>query len=909
MTMLKPTLFTLTLAAGASWVAAAEAPPKNDAFSWPAVTRECRPWTRWWWLGSAVDAANLTRELTQFRDAGLGGVEICPIYGAKGYEDRFLPFLSPQWMAMLSHTTAEAKRLNLGVDLTTGTGWPFGGPSVTAPDASSSLVLKKYALTGGARLEEALPLGRPQCILAISGTGERRDVTEKAQADGTLDWTAPPGEWQLFVAVERGPVQKVKRAAPGGEGDVLDPYSVAALDRYLAVFDHAFADYKGEMPRAHFHDSFEYYGASWTPDFFREFQARRGYDLRAELPALFGEGADDRVARVKGDYRETISDLHLDYIRRWTEWSHLKHGLSRDQAHGSPGNILDLYAASDIPENEIFRSVDEQQLPRLKFSSSAAHLNGRNLASAESFTWLREHFQATLAQAKQAADFLFLSGVNHVFFHGIPYSPADAPWPGWQFYASVNFGPEGGLWQDLPAFNAYLTRCQSILQAGVSGNDILLYYPVHDVWNAGSDLIIQNPVPKPYLDAGMALWNRGYSYDAVSDRFLAQAQGDASRVLIGGNAYRTVLVPKCQRMPAATLEKLIELARGGATVLFEGGIPSDVPGWGDLENRRAAFRKTLATLSFEGPATTTLRRAAVGKGAVIVGDDLDALLHETSAIREPMAEIGLRFVRRSHASAGYNYFIVNRSPKTVDGWVALGTRATSAVLMDPRFEDRVGVVPLRQTASGTSEVALKLLPDESRVLRTFIRDQVKGPAWRDLVTVGQPVTLPGKWRVHFLSGGPVLPADMETAQLGSWTGTTDEEAKRFAGTARYTLEFDRPAGSASDWLLDLGDVRESARVRLNGEPLATLFTPPFQLAVGQALRAGKNVLEIDVTNLAANRVHDLDVRKVAWKYFYDSNVLNVSYRPLDASAWPLRDSGLLGPVTLTRLERRARAER
>jgi hypothetical protein len=369
--------------------------------AWPTATRDTRPWTRWWWLGSAVDEAGLTRQLEQLAAAGFGGVEICPIYGAKGWEDRYVPFLSPRWMELLAHTTREAQRLSLGVDLTTGTGWPFGGPWVGDEDASSSLVLERDARG-------------------------------------------------LHVPSAKRPIQKVKRAAPGGEGNVLDPYSVPALERYLARFDEAFAGFRGLPLRAHFHDSFEYYGASFTPSLFTEFEARRGYDLRAELPALAGEGPEDAVARVRSDYRETLSDLHLEYLRRWTGWTHARGGLARNQAHGGPGDLLDAYAAVDIPETEVFRQPDETQMPRLKLASSAAHVAGRKLASAEAFTWLGEHFQTSLAQAKEAADWLLLSGVNHLVYHGVPHSPAGVPWPGWQFYASVNFGPEGGLWRDLP---------------------------------------------------------------------------------------------------------------------------------------------------------------------------------------------------------------------------------------------------------------------------------------------------------------------------------------------------------------------------------------------------------------------------------------------------------------------------
>ena len=160
---------------------------------------------------------------------------------------------------------------------------------------------------------------------------------------------------------------------------------------------------------------------------------------------------------------------------------------------------------------------DEAQIPRLKLASSAAHVAGRTLASAEAFTWLGEHFQTPLAQAKEAADWLLLSGVNHLVYHGVPYSPAGAAWPGWQFYASVNFGPQGGLWRDLPELNGYLARVQAVLQAGEPDEDVLLYYSPRDAWHAAGELILPNPVPPAFEEAGLLLWKRGFAWDAVSD--------------------------------------------------------------------------------------------------------------------------------------------------------------------------------------------------------------------------------------------------------------------------------------------------------------------------------------------------------------------------------------------------------
>ena len=840
------------LAAGALVLLAAAttagAAPARAETAWPAATQESRPWTRWWWLGSAVDEANLTRQLEQLAAAGFGGVEICPIYGAKGWEDRYVPFLSPRWMDLLAHTIREAQRLSLGVDLTTGTGWPFGGPWVGDGDASSSLVLKR-------------------------------------------------DDRGAYVTSAKRPIQKVKRAAPGGEGNVLDPYSVPALERYLARFDAAFAGFRGSPPRAHFHDSFEYYGASFTPSLWTEFEARRGYDLRAELEALAGDGPEDRVTRVRSDTRETLSDLHLEYVRRWTGWAHARGGLSRNQAHGAPGDLLDLYAAADIPETEVFRRPDEAQIPRLKLASSAAHVAGRNLASAEAFTWLGEHFQTSLAQAKEAADWLLLSGVNHLVYHGVPYSPAGVPWPGWQFYASVNFGPEGGLWRDLPELNSYLARLQAVLQAGDPGEDVLLFYSPRDAWIAGGELFLQNPIPPAFEETGLLLWRRGFAWDAVSERRLAEARVEDGRVRLGAGRYRALVIPRTRLMKTETVQRLAGLAREGATVVLLGGPPADVPGWNALEPRRAAFREALRSIDIEPGTGPAPRRIPVGKGSVLVGDDVDLLLAQVGVGREPMADAGIRYVRRVHPR-GADYFLVNRGSAALDGWVKLATTARSALLLDPRSPDRAGVAALRR---GASEVYLQLEPGESIVLRALANDLATGGPWPYVEAVGAAEPVEGPWHLAFVDGGPVLPAPAELPALASWTMLADREAQRFAGTGRYTVRFDCPSGPADDWLLDLGRVAETARVKLNGRHLGTLWSRPFHLRLGEALRPGTNTLEVEVTSLAANRVRDLDRRGVPWKTFHDANVVNVDYKPLDASAWPPRDSGLLGPVTLRRL--------
>jgi hypothetical protein len=954
-------------AAGGEAAASAAASP--DPLGWAAPTQAMRPWTRWWWMGSAVDKTNLTSQLEMFQKAGIGGVEICPIYGAHGYENRFIDFLSPKWMDMLAHTTSEAKRLGLGVDLTTGTGWPNGGPRVTTEMASGSAVIKQF---DAASFASSIPArGRLQTLRAFGSDGAQVDLTGMVSGN-RLNWTPPAGTWRLYGVWETGPAQQVKRAAPGGAGNVLDPFSTVAMDTYLADFNQHFTVYKGDMPRSFFHDSYEYEKADWTPSFFSEFAARRGYDLRRQLPALVGEGPADTIARVTSDYRETLADQHLAYIQEWTKWAHSHGSLSRDQAHGSPADLVDVYAASDIPETEMmpFGGQGAENYPMNKFASSAAHLAGRTLSSAESFTWLTDHFQAPLSEVKQAADFLFLTGVNHIFLHGIPYSPAEAPWPGWQFYAAVNFGPYGGLWHDLPEFNAYATRCQSVLQRGVSANDVLLYYNVYDEWETPArntaGIIIANPFPATCKATAATLLSRGYAFDYLSDRFLAQARSFSGIVEVGtnspnlgsgtngfftprtwrmgvqkacgGNWPGTILVPSCRLMPVESLAKLVELAQSGAKVLFVKNLPSDVPGLGNLEARRAKFKALLDQVKLQNTADPLVQQAKIGAGAFLVSSDVDALLKQTTVQREPMMDDGLWFVRRA-SDEGYTYFIVNRGDNAVAKWITLGTPAMSAMLLDPRFDNRSGVAAVHQVGDGRAQVFIQMLPGESRILRTFELRTVSGPEWAniepdevvtreppahqeaEIIPFGLAHDVAGTWDVKFVEGGPELPAAFTTTNLASWTTRDDPEAKRFAGTARYTIIFDRPVerivvessgpashqwfeyadvpGQAYDWLLCLGRVCDAARVKVNGKEVGAVWCAPWQIAVGKFLQPGKNVLEIEVNNLGLNRVRDLDIRKVNWKYFYDANMNSkTGGGKFDASRLPLRDSGLLGPVRL-----------
>ena len=297
-------------------------------------------------------------------------------------------------------------------------------------------------------------------------------------------------------------------------------------------------------------------------------------------------GADTNrviVQRVRCDYRETIADLLLEnFTLPWVNWCRARGALTRNEAHGSPGNLLDLYAAADIPETETFGPGFfqipglrlEHNLPQrfgrwdplvYKFASSAANVKGRPLVSSETCTWLGEHFQVALSQVKPEIDRLFTSGINHIFYHGMTYSPARSPWPGWLFYASTDFDPTITIWNDLPELNAYVSRCQSFLQSGLPDNDVLLYFPIYDLWqkeislgefeDENRNLLhyfgVHNSeswlstAPKSFGGAAKYLRARGYSFDYVSDRQLKDIAARREGISAGKIHYRVLLVPEC----------------------------------------------------------------------------------------------------------------------------------------------------------------------------------------------------------------------------------------------------------------------------------------------------------------------------------------------------------------------------
>lgn len=895
----------------------------QSTVDWPKENNETKPGSRWWWMGSAVDEENLTKNLQAYSDAGIGTMEITPIYGVQGNDSNEVDFLSDRWMELYTHTQNESKRLGMNIDMNTGTGWPFGGPDVSIEDAASELLVREYTLASQQQLKESIkPLEEKQQstaklfrLMAFSKSGEHIDLTNKVENE-KLNWTAPDGDWKLIALFEGHTFQQVKRAAPGGKGLVLNHFSKAAVDNYFKKFSNAFEKSKAETPHYFFNDSYEVYNADWTPGLLKTFENIQGYRLEDYLPWFLSEEHNDTTARIVSDYRETLAHMLLNnFTIPWTQWAHSMGSKTRNQAHGSPGNLIDIYAAVDVPECEGFglsdfniKGLRKDSLTRhnfsdfsmLKYASSAAHISGKKFTSSETFTWLTEHFRTSFSQCKPDLDLMFVSGVNHVYFHGTTYSPAQAAWPGWKFYASVDMSPTNPLWRDAKPFFKYISRVQSFLQMGESDNDFLVYLPVYDMWHKEDGRLLTFDIHKmkerapEFIDVVNQISNAGYDMDYISDAFIKTTEfKDGHLTTSGGAAYKALIVPAINKMPIEVLNKLIDLAKQGAQIVFMNNYPNDVPGFGNLDKRRVEFNhlvKELPEVDFHATKVN-----ALSKGKIITGVDYQKTLASTGVVSEEFKTIAnLQYVRRTN-DTGYHYFISALTSEDTDTWITLSNQAKMVVFFNP-LNGEIGKASIKQM-DGRTKVRLQMKSGESLIIQTF-STHIKCEDWPYNTEVGSPFVLNNNWKVYFKESVPAITDTFTIPKLIPWTQLNKDEVKENMGVAVYSTTFTVNKNKAEDWILDLGDVRETARVRLNNVDVQTLWSVPYQLSVGKYLKKGLNSVEIEVTGLPANYIASLDRKGVKWRIFKEINLVDLNYKKTGYANWNTMLAGLNSEVKL-----------
>jgi hypothetical protein len=439
-------------------------------------------------------------------------------------------------------------------------------------------------------------------------------------------------------------------------------------------------------------------------------------------------------------------------------------------------------------------------------------------------------------------------------------------------------------------------------------NDILLYFPVFDRFADYSrgmlehfDGISQAFNDSPFKIAAETMIEKGYAYDYISDLQLTNSFFYEESIQTEGNIYKTIIIPQCNYIPVETFSHILRMANDGAKIVFYGDLPENISGWAYRDEKNDFFNNLKSGINFTPTNNPYVLKASYGNGMLLSGNDLEQLLTFAGLKRETMTDQDLAFVRRETMS-GFVYFIKNQSEMVFDGWIPLFSESSAAAVFNP-VDGRFGLAKFRPGSNERIEVYSKMEPGESLIIQTFYND-IHGDLYEFLNPLASPQEISGKWKVDFIDGGPSLPPGKEIGNLISWTEMKTDELKDFSGTARYTINFKKPSGKADAWKLDFGKVCESATVILNGEDLGSLIGPQFNLILSKKQLMNNNMLEISVSNLMANRIAYMDRNKIPWKKFYNINMAarlrqNSKNGLFDASEWEPRESGLIGPVTLT----------
>lgn len=782
----------------------------------------------------------------------------------------------------------------------------------------------------------SLPVYRQLPPEAIIPKNKIIDLTARLQKDGTLNWKAPAGNWTIVRFGKRNN-GAITRPAPvpglGFESDKFDTVALNAhLDNYVGLLIRKTGKPDGKksggLKRLHM-DSWEMGSQNWTPHFRTEFIKRRGYDPLPFYPVYAGSIVEslEISERFLWDLRQTAQELVLEYhagqVKKYAHRNNL--GLSIEPYDMNPTADLELGNIADVPMAEFWSKGFGFNSSFSCFeATSIAHVNGKPLVPAEAFTAQdNEGWKQYPGSMKNQGDWAFANGINRFTFHTFQNQVlADSLRPG------MTMGPYGVHWDRnqtwwpmVGAYHQYVSRCSYMLQQGNTVADVLYLTP------EGSPHVFRPPLSAIGDDAVLPD-RKGYNFDGCAPGQLYKASVKNGRIVFpGGASYRILVLPAVKTMTPALLQKIGLLVKAGAIVIGSPPVKSPgLSGYPAVDNKVISLAKTIWGANLQ---STTQITHVYGKGKVISGGDLDEQIDNlypkyalTSAILKGMdvkpdfdAGDEIRYTHRTAADWDI-YFVSNRTDRlvktnaifrSVKGLPQLWNAVTGEIRALPEYKVNGGqtMIPMQFNAYESFFVV-------------FAKGSIKpGRAKQNFPAINKKSTLDGGWQVSFDPkwGGP---AGIAFDKLQDWTSRPEEGIKYYSGTAVYRKEFDLPEiinSKLGPVYLDLGEVHDMARIKLNGNDLGIVWTAPWRVKIPAAALQKHNKLEVEVINRWPNRLigdskyPDDGTRDDAWPEWIlkglprnSKRLTFATYNFYDEKS-PLLPSGLLGPVTIQYSER------
>lgn len=754
------------------------------------------------------------------------------------------------------------------------------------------------------------------------------DLTSYLQKDGTLEWNAPKGKWTIVRFGIRNNGAVTRPAPVPGLGFEVDKFDTLALKHHLDMFsEKLFSDldlpYKGKSKgglRMLHMDSWEMGAQNWTHNFRSEFIKRRGYDPFLFYPVYAGYIVDSREIseRFLWDLRQTSQELileyHAGYIKKYAHKYNL--GLSIEPYDMNPTSDMELGTVADMPMCEFWSSEFGFNT---SFSAvegtSAAHIIGQNIVPSEAFTAQGDRYAQYPEIMKNQTDWAFAAGINRLMFHTFQHQALDD-----ELRPGMTMGPYGVHWDRnqtwwpmVGAYHGYISKCQAMLQQGRTLADIL--YLVPEV----SPHVFRAPESAFVGDKPQMRDRKGYNFDACPPSMLYKAKVDGNMIKFpGGASYRILVLPDFETMTPALLKKIKSLVYDGATVM---GVPpvkspslSDYPACdkeiGELVESVWGSKELPEGLTFvcHGKGLVVWSRTMKEKADNHYPDyDLTASILKEMGLTEDFSSDGpIRYTHRTMDGADI-YFVSNRSDKKVTADCGFRIAGKIPELWNPLTGEKRDLSVFDSSGNGT-DIELEFDAYQSYFI-VFRKNGKSSGNGKNFMHRRVVKYLDAQWNVSFdPKWGGVKDTVFE--KLTDWSADADPRIKYYSGSAFYVQRFNMESPLSGRVFLDLGNVKNMARVWLNGKEIGTLWTSPWVIDITDELKSKNNELKVEVVNLWVNRLVGDDfmeydgIKDGKWPEWMTSKKERTSGRYTFTTynhyskKDKLTESGLLGPVSI-----------
>ena len=756
-----------------------------------------------------------------------------------------------------------------------------GNPKVEKPDG---VEVSEFILYNTDRIDQAEDKAgftpwREQNNMIKGGQGVMQDVistedvidlTNKMLPDGTLNWQAPAGIWGIIrfgYSLTGRQNHPASPEATGLEVDKLDRDAVRKyINTYLDMYKDATGGMMGEKGLQYMVlDSYEAGHMNWTKAFPEEFKKRRGYDMTPWIPVLIGRIVKNTEASENflWDFRKTIGEMIVENHYEVIGEELNKRGMKRYTESHENGRIfladgMDVKRNAEIPMSAMWTpgslqsggNEEVRSEADIRESASVANIYGKSIVAAESMTAIQNAFSWHPEKLKRTADLEMASGLNRFVIHTSVHQPLDDRKPGFSLGPFGQYFTRQETWAGAgaKAWMDYLGRSSYMLQQGKNVADILYYYGE----NTNITWICREKLPNIPT---------GFEFDFVNSSALLNAIQAKNGHLIAksGNTYNVLMLDEsAKNMTLPVLKKIKSLADNGVKII--GVKPEKSP---SLTDNESDFKK-LADEIWSKTNVTTFDKINL-KPDVIISRAKNKILY-----------------RHRQSSDQDIYWLNNRGEESTNTEVSFKVSGKIPALWNPQTGKTEKVS--YKIVDGRTIIPLKFESWDAYFIifkgKTAAKSYTKTASKESLVT---PLT--GTWKANF--NNKII--DFE--ELTSWSENPDADVKYFSGTATYenTFTLSNPDKSGN-YIIDLGDVKHIAEVIINGKNVGTAWKKPFKLDISEAVKTGKNTIQIKVSNLWVNRLIG-DAQPNAKKTTFTT----IPFYRKDAQLLP---SGLLAPIKI-----------